>query len=1061
MKRKTFFVLLATFLCCFAGNLSAQTEKEITGKVIDNTMGDELPGVSVTVKGTSTGTITSMDGEFTIKAKEGSVLQFSFIGYKTKSVTVGKQTVLDISLEEDAQSLDEVVVVAVGYGDVRRRDLTGSIGKANMDDLNKVPVNNIAEALGGRIAGVQVSSKDGGLGDNFSIVIRGAGSLTQSTEPLYVIDGFPQETSGMSALNPNDIESVDVLKDASATAIYGSRGANGVVIITTKKGKSGRATVNYSGSMTASVVKNKMDLMNGYDFANLQKEIMAGNIKDVNGEEVDEFTYYYLKDGITMDDYKTFPSYDWQDEIYRTAISHSHYVGLTGGSDKMDYSASLSYSNQEGVIINSDLTRYQGRFNFSQKINDRVKVNANANFSSNVQNGPNPSNAETTVSNSLMYSIWGYRPVSPSGSDLLAELYDSDVDMTNDYRFNPVRSAKNEYRRTTTNNLAANLGVEWEIINNLKLKVTGGYTGRDIKREEFNGSNTRTGNSHPANTQSKGINAFLKQDEKRDYLNENTLSYSFAKNEHSLSALGGITFQKSTSYYTTIRQDHITNESFGMSGIGKGSAVPEVTSSKGENGMISYLGRVNYNYASKYYATVSMRADGSSKFAKDNRWGYFPSTSLAWAFGREEFVAKALPWLSNGKLRASWGLTGNNRIGNYDYMAKLVTNSNTYKYPWEGSFTPGYVLGSMANNKLKWETTEQFDFGLDLGFFDGRINLNVDYYIKTTKDLLLNADVPASSGYSTATLNVGKLRNKGLEVTLESINIKNKNFTWTSSFNIAFNTNEIVALNDGQESMISFVNWDNKYKTMPAYISQKGKAAGSMYGYVSQGTYKYEDFNTSVGANGKTIYTLKDDVPRLSDNVQPGDPKYKKLVDDGTNQITDADRTIIGNGQPKHIGGLNNNLIYKNWDLNIFLQWSYGNDALNANRMVFENPQSRKNTNMFKSYNKRWTPENPESNMPRARAIGGEYYSSRYVEDASYLKLKNISVGYNFNQETLRPLGLNAVRVFLSMENIATFTGYSGSDPEVSTRDGVLTPGFDWSAYPRSFNTSLGVNITF
>lgn len=523
----------------------------------------------------------------------------------------------------------------------------------------------------------------------------------------------------------------------------------------------------------------------------------------------------------------------------------------------------------------------------------------------------------------------------------------------------------------------------------------------------------------------------------------------------------GATFQKYTSYLSSITQEQITNEAFGMSGIGKGSAVPVVTASQGENAMISYLGRINYNYASKYYVTASMRTDGSSKFAPGNRWGYFPSGSLAWAFGRENFVSDALPWLSNGKLRLSWGLTGNNRIGDFDYMAQLVTSSNVYKYPWDSSFYPGYVLGSMANEKLKWETTEQYDLGLDLGFFGGRINVTMDYYIKTTKDLLLGADVPASSGYSSATLNVGKLRNKGFELTLETINIKQKNFSWTSNFNIAFNSNKIVELNYGQDDMISFVNWDNKYKTMPAYISKKGDAAGSMYGFIYDGTYKYEDFNTSVDANGKTIYTLKDDVVRISDSAQPGDPKYKKLSDKEGNKITDDDRTIIGNGQPKHTGGFSNNFVYKNWDLNIFLQWSYGNDILNANRMVFENPQSKKNTNMFASYTNRWSAENSASNMPRARAIGAEYYSSLYIEDGSFLKLKTISLGYNFTPNTLRSLGISAARLFVSAENIATITGYSGSDPEVSTRNSVLTPGFDWSAYPRSFNASLGINITF
>lgn len=454
-----------------------------------------------------------------------------------------------------------------------------------------------------------------------------------------------------------------------------------------------------------------------------------------------------------------------------------------------------------------------------------------------------------------------------------------------------------------------------------------------------------------------------------------------------------------------------------------------------------------------------MRADGSSKFAKGNRWGYFPSGSVAWAFQRESFVSENVEWLSNGKLRFSYGQTGNNRIGNYDYMAHLVTSDDVYKYPWNSEFTQGYVLSSMYNEKLKWETTEQLDFGLDLGFLDGRINLNMDYYIKTTRDLLLDADIAASSGFSSATLNVGKLRNSGFELTLETTNIKTKDFTWTSNFNIAFNKNEIIALNSGQPYMTSYISWDNKYRTVPAYISKVGESAGQMYGFIYEGTYKYEDFDVTTGANGEAVYTLKEGIPYYTAGTQPGDPKYKDL--DGNGEINENDKTAIGNGQPKNTGGFSNNFVWKNFDLNIFFQWSYGNDILNANRLVFENPSSKQNTNMFASYVNRWTPDNPTSDIPRAKAQGSSEYSSLYVEDGSYLKLKNITLGYNFDPKFLKPVHISSARVYLSAENIATITSYSGSDPEVSTRNSPLTPGFDWSAYPRSFNLSVGLNLTF
>lgn len=1047
MRNRFFLMLIASLFLCLS--VKAQSGGNISGKVVD-ALG-ELAGVSVVVKGTGNGTITDMTGEFKLSGvKPGDVLQLSFIGYKTQQIKVGTQTRFNITMVEDAQTLDEVQVVAVGYGDVRRRDLTGSIGSADMKDLIKTPVSNITENLAGRIAGVQVSSSDGGPGDNFSIVIRGAGSLTGSTAPLYVVDGFPSETSGLSALNPNDIESIDILKDASATAIYGARGANGVVIITTKKGGAGKPTITYNGSFKISTVKNKPEMMDAYEFVTLQQEIMG------DGED---FQNNYLTDLYpTVEDYRNAPSYDWQDYIYRTALSHSHHVSLTGGANNLKYTTSLSYDDTQGVIINSGIKRYQGRANLTQTVNDKLKIDFNANYSSNVQDGPTVSTSTTSMSTAYMYSVWSFRPVSPTGSDLLNQMYDEGVNMTEDYRFNPVLSARNEYRHKTTNDMSFNVGAEYELIKNLKLKVTAGYTARDYKNEEFNGSQTRTGNSHPSNTQSKGINAYLYQSESRSYLNENTLTYQLNKKSHSFNALVGMSVQKNTSYIHSITTEQISNESFGMAGLDKGSN-PTVTSSKGENKLFSYFGRINYNYDSRYYLTATMRADGSSKFAKGHRWGYFPSGSVAWAFQREAFVSDNLHWLSNGKLRFSYGQTGNNRIGNYDYMAHLVTSDDVYKYPWNGEFTQGYVLSSMFNELLKWETTEQFDLGLDLGFLDGRINLTMDYYVKTTKDLLLDADIAASSGFSSATLNVGKLRNKGFELTLETTNIKNKDFTWTSNFNIAFNNNEIIALNSGQPYMTSYISWDNKYRTMPAYISKVGESAGKMYGFVYEGTYKYDDFNTSVGANGETVYTIKDGIPHYQTNPQPGDPKYKDLTGEG--EINDDDKTAIGNGQPKHTGGFSNNFTYKNFDLNIFLQWSYGNDILNANRMVFENPSSKQNTNMFATYTNRWTPENPESNMPRAKANGATEYSSLYVENGSYLKLKNISLGYNFGPKVLDRLGISAARIYLAAENIATFTHYSGSDPEVSTRNSVLTPGFDWSAYPRAFSMSFGLNVTF
>lgn len=1043
MIKSNFKLFIAFFLFFALAVVPMYAQVKVSGSVKDKA-GDGLPGVNVLVKGRTSGTVTDMNGEFSIQASSKDVLKFSFIGYKNQEVEVGNKRVINVILEENAVSIEEVVVVAVGYGDVKRKDLTGSVAKANISEMMKAPVTSIVQALGGRISGVQVSSNDGIPGSSMNIVIRGNNSLTQSSAPLYVIDGFPMEESNASSLNPNDIESIDILKDASATAIYGARGANGVVIITTKSGKEGRPVVTYNGSVTMSKVSKTIDLMNGYEFVKLQDEITLP----------EDMASSYYQDGRTLESYRDVQSYDWQDEIFRTAITNNHYVSLTGKKDELKYAASLSATNQKGVIIASDFNRYQGRLNLDQKVNDKLSVSMNANYARSITNGSTPSTSSWSATNNLMYSVWGYRPVSPTGSDLVDELVDPDINMAEDYRFNPVLSAKNEYRKKINDVLTANLSLQYEFIKNLKLKVSGGYNLNDYRNEEFNGPLTRTGNTNPKNTQSKGNNAYLFQSQARTWLNENVLTYSYSKKNHNFNALAGVTFQGYNFSSNDITVNHITNASFGMAGLGKGDA-PVVNSSLSENTMMSYLARLNYNYKSKYYLTLSYRADASSKFPESNRWGYFPSGSVAWNFSREE-IMKNLNWLSNGKLRFSWGKTGNNRVSDFASLAKLYTGI-TSEYVYDNSYSAGYVLSSMANEQLKWETTEQFDLGLDLGFFNDRIRLTTDIYRKNTYDLLLNADLPPTSGFSSTYMNIGRMRNDGIEFTLETENIKNKNFQWTSNFNIAFNLGTIEELTRNQESMLNSVTFDTKYNSQYAYISMLGRPSGMMYGFLYDGTYKYDDFDVTEAGT----YVLKSGIPNNTASrqvIQPGDPKYKDINGDGI--INDNDRTIIGRGQAIHTGGFSNTFTYKNFDLNIFFQWSYGNDIYNANRMIFENPANRKNTNMYASYVNRWTPENPTSNMPRSDAQGSQQYSSLYVEDGSFLRLKSVSLGYTVPSDLLKRFGIKSAKFTLSAENLFTITNYSGFDPEVSVRHSALTPGFDYSAYPRSRSFSFGLNLS-
>lgn len=552
---------------------------------------------------------------------------------------------------------------------------------------------------------------------------------------------------------------------------------------------------------------------------------------------------------------------------------------------------------------------------------------------------------------------------------------------------------------------------------------------------------------------------------------QNTLTYQTnIKKKHFLNVLGGITFQNSDYEIYSFRTTHIPNESLGMAGMSEGQA-GTTTSAKSSWAMLSYLGRVTYNYMSKYYATVSFRADGSSKFNKDNRYGYFPSGSLAWSFSEEEFMKPLKSVLSSGKVRLSWGLTGNNRIGEYDYYALLAvlksrvgsyTSTNSLPsgvYPFDNDATnAGVVPTSLPNKDLKWETTEQWNAGLDLGFFDERIGITMDIYRKTTRDLLLDASLPFSSGYYSATKNIGKVRNDGLELSLNTVNFQTRAFKWTTNFNISFNKNKVLALSENQTALLTAAQFDQNYNGQSSYIAKVGLPMGLMYGYVYEGTYKYDDFNKSGNS-----YSLKPGVPHYSTetNTQPGMPKYADLNGDGV--VDSNDRTIIGRGLPIHTGGFTNNFEYKGIDLSIFFQWSYGNDIMNANRLFFESSNNRsRELNQFASYANRWTPENPTSDIPAAtNSSSNRVISSRIIEDGSYLRLKNVTVGYTFPAKLVKKWKIDKARVYVAAQNLWTCTGYSGYDPEVSVRNSALTPGLDYSSYPRAYSISFGVSLGF
>lgn len=1061
MKKLT--VKLWLFLLLLTAT-AANAQISITGVVVDE-KGELLPGVNVMLKGTSKGTITDIDGKFGIVVdKTWDILVFSYLGYQTEELKVDRSKPMQVILKEDTKALNEVMVI--GYQDVRKKDLTGSVAKVSMDDMIKAPVPTFGQALAGRIAGVNVSSGEGSPGGTMNIVIRGNNSLTQDNSPLYVIDGFPvEDPNAGNSINPNDIESIDVLKDASATAIYGARGANGVIIITTKRGKVGAPSITYDGNFGVQRLTRKIPLMNAYEFVKLQAEIQS--VENMTGPT--GYFKTYEDKTYTLEDYRDVEQFDWQDKIFQDAMQQSHSISLTGGTWQNRYTASFSHYNQDGIVIRSNYNRTQGRVGIRVK-KDKLDFDLRTNFSRTIQTGSAPSQSSFSGMNNLFFSVWGYRPVTQPGRDvnsLVDNARDEDIDPTNDYRFNPILSLNNEFNKRMIDFTQYNGFVEYELRKGLKFKVSGAYTMDRRQNQVFSNSKTRYGS--PVSTNK--VNATVLHSMRQTWLNENILTYQTDFNkQHFVNAIAGFTMQSSNFETYSMQTTNIPNESLGMAGMSQGLA-GLLNSQISEWSMMSYLTRLNYNYKSKYYLTASFRADGSSKFVQNNRFGYFPSASVAWNFTEEEFVKPISTTLNSGKLRLSWGQTGNNRVGDYDTYATLLIlqqNQGNYStptaimsgvYPYNNNDNNvGAVPGGLPNKSLKWETTTQNNIGVDLGFLNDRVSVTIDYYDKITSDLLLMATLIPSSGYGSAMKNIGKVQNNGLEFTINTVNIQNKKFKWTTNFNIAFNKNKVLELAENQETLLTNGYFDQQFVT-PNYVARIGYPIGMMYGYLFEGTYKVDDFLFDG-----TAYTLKPNIARFASeaNTQPGFPKYTDLNNDGV--IDAKDQTMIGRGDPIHIGGFTNNFEFGRFDLSIFFQWSYGANVMNANRLMFETSYGRRrDLNQFASFANRWTFDNQSSDIPRANSSSSNLLiSSRIIEDGSYLRLKTVSLGYNVDAKVTRKLKISNARLYMSAQNLFTLHNYSGFDPEVSIRSGsALTPNLDFSAYPRAMSVNAGVNVTF
>ena len=1002
-KKKLVLTLWTLLLSVSMG--FAQTR--IVGIVTDERQ-EPIPGVNVIVKGTKTGTITDLEGQYQISVPKGSsVLTFSFLGYATKEVTIGNKTRINVTLKEDAVILDEVV--AIGYGSVKKSDLTGSVSNVDMEDLTKAPVTSIDQALAGRVAGVQVVATDARPGATSNIVIRGSNTISDSSDgsPLYVIDGFPMEDPDLAAYNPNDIESIDVLKDASATAIYGARGANGVIIINTKRGKEAPPTVTYDGYITWQTEPQFLKMMDAYNFVKLQTEL-----NHYTDQYLDRTYLSYDKNlgrYQTLEDYRNREAYNWQDIVLDGAPYTNHHVSLSGGTQHTKYSASASYFYQKGTLTGSSYNSFRTRLTLDQDISQNVKVGFTVNYANNKTQGANPSESHGgwTSSHYLFYSILAYRPLAYKlDEDILNQPFDPAINNATDYRYNPVKTVQNEDSRNLNRQLNLNAYLTWKITPKLELRITGSYSQSTQRGTTFNNSETYWGDErYQPNKQNGNFN----YREYNNWGNDYTLTYRTKVKQHNITGMLGASLSSNEYQRLGGQSVLVPWEELGLWGIDQGTA-NKIYADKTEHHMTSFFARLNYDWRSRYLFTGTVRADGSSRLIY-NKWGFFPSMSGAWRISEEKFMRSTRRWLSNLKLRAGWGVTGNNRTQEA-YPSHLLYAGNE-NYAFNNSMSSAIYVRQMANKDLKWESTYQTDIGLDIGFFGNRITAVIDWYNKHTRDLLLYADTPPSIGFDKVQQNVGSVRNRGFEIAINTVNLKGggKKLKWTSSFNISFNKNEITALSDGQTSRVVGI----QYPEIPdLYIAKVGHPLSEMYGYVYDGVYQYEDFN-EVSPNN---FVLKDGIPdngRKRSEIQPGDPKLKDINGDG--KITTDDRTIIGHGLPIHIGGFTNRFEYRGFDLSVFFQWSYGNDLINYNRKLLEELKSG-HTNQLASAANHWTPRtvNEDGSItpgnytnylwaPTRGFYEVGFNTSREVEDASVLRLKTIQLGYNFPAKWLRNSG--------------------------------------------------------
>ena len=1001
--------LLVSLLLILPLSVFAQT-RQITGKVVSEAEPEGLPFVTIIVKGTTNGTTTDFDGNYTLSVPDDDaiILVYSYVGYLDKEITIGSRSQINVTLESDVDILDEVIIT--GYGTEVKADIIGSIASVTPEDFKNMPVVGMDQALQGQAPGVQVTQSSGTPGGGISVRVRGSTSISASNRPLFIVDGVPvedgalalrsfggQNDNALATLNPNDIESLQVLKDAAAKAIYGSRAANGVVLITTKRGKSGQTRFNFDVQRGVIDVTNRIDLLNSSELVELQREAVsnAGLNPDAAG----------LIRGVT-DAVNT----DWLDEILRTAILQQYQVSFQGGTADTRLYVSGNYRDEQGVQLNNRFLRFAGTFNLDHRVSSRLEFGTNLSLSKTRNDRVKGDNFLDGVYSGAVKSLPYYSPFDEQG-ELTTP---NDPSYPGFPNFNPVAQALLPRFETHATKILGGMTVRYKIRDDLNLTSKVSIDYNNVLEDQFEPSTTAIGGFLPSvggagyGVYSTGVYT--------TFLQNNVVSWAKEIGESNISLLAG-----TEAIYRKIRSSNVQGRLFpsdDFTYITSAGIVDVGSSFIGENGLLSVFTKGEYDFKDKYLFSASLRADGSSRFGEGRRFGIFPSLSGGWRISSEEFMKK-FEWISDLKLRASIGFTGNERIGDFGFLGTWA--ASTY------NGVTGTGPASLGNPELQWERTRELNVGIDADLFGGKLQVTIDAYDNLTDNLLLSRQLPATTGFGSVTGNVGNVGNTGIELSVTTVNIDTETLDWRTSLNLSRNVNEVIALSD----------------TLPIFT-----------GYVGAGVT-----STSIVQEGEPLGTFWG-LEFLGVDPATGDAIYRDVNGDG--EITDDDGTVIGNAQPAFIGGFTNSVSYKNFDLNVFFQFSYGNDILNFGNTSLLNAGEDIENNQLATALKRWQEPGDVTSVPRYE-LGNTFnnrHSSRFLEDGSFLRLKNVSVGYSVPGKYIEKYKIQSMRVYASATNLFTLTRYSGGDPEVSTLDGSTSAqGTDLFTLPQVKTFMLGIRM--